>query len=262
MPDKDDNDLEKGQGDDEDAEEAKAPAPKRSKAAAAKKRAEQDEAAEEDEDLLPDAVIPPARGGSGALVAIIVIVIVAILVAGVWWQQESARKKTREDEKARLKVAASQLGTIQDRVDEALRELDQTEPNVAGAIETLNEASENIGVLARDASQMKGGTDLAGMLTELQGAIREATQELEQQRREYEEAVKSAQEKLKLSTTRPVRRIAGKLGDLVSAYGGDVGAPIGSPIPRADDVGDEGETEESAGEVVDETEPGTVAPED
>ncbi len=265
MPDKDDTDLEEEQDDNEDAAEEKGPAPKRSRAAAAKKRVTEGEADEDDEDVLPDAVIPPARGGSGALAAVIVIVIVAVLVAGVLLQRQSARDKARRDEKARLAVAASQLGTIHDRVNKALRELDQPQPDVDRAIETLNDAAENIAVLAQGTSQIEGGSDFSLKLTDLQGSIREATQELEQQQREYEEAVKAARDKLKLSTTRPVRRVAGKIGELASAYAGDVGAPITSPTPRAGDVEDEGETAEpeSADEAADEgeTEPETEAPE-
>lgn len=265
MPETDDNDLDAEQDDTEDTAAKKDRAPKRSGTASAKKRTTDDEVEEEDDDVLPDAVMPPARGGSGALVAIVVIVIVAILVAGVWWQQEAARDKARRDEKARLAVAASQLATIQDRVDKALRELDQSEPNVERAIETLNDASENIGVLAQGTSQIEGGSDLAGMLTEVQGNIREATQELEQQQREYEEAVQSAREKLKLSTTRPVRRVASKIGELVSAYAGDVGTPISSPTPRASETQDEADTAtpEPTDEAVDQGEaaPETEAPE-
>jgi uncharacterized protein HemX len=224
MPDKDDNELDEEQDETEEtAEEEQEPAPKRARGPAARKRTTDDEA-EEDEDVLPDAVMPPARGGSGALVAIIVIVIVAVLVAGVWWQQEAARDKARQDKQARLAVAASQLSTIQSRVDRALSELDQPEPNVERAIETLNDASENISVLAQGTSQVEGGPDFSTKLSD------------------YEAAVKSAREKLKLSTTRSVRSVANKIGDLVSAYSGDVGTPIGSPTPRAGEAQEEAET--------------------
>ncbi len=253
MPDKDDTEREDEEnGEDEKAAAKEKPAPKRSKAAAAKNRA-----AEEDDEL-SDAVIPPARRGSGGLVVVIVIVIVAILVAGVWWQQTSARENAKEEEKARLASAASSLGTVHDRVEKALRELDRPEPNVERAIETLNDASESIGVLAQGVSQMEGGADFSLKLTDIQKEIREATQDLDARQAEYEETVKAAHEKLKSSSTESVRPIANKIGELVSHYTGEVGTPIVSPMPAASRAEPEGEAEatEAGSEAADEGDSG------
>jgi uncharacterized protein HemX len=257
MPDKDDTERENEEiREDEGAAEKEKPAPRRSKAADAKKKAAEEQ--EEEEDELSDAVIPPARGGSGALVAVIVILIVAILVAGVWWQQTSAREHAKEKEKARLASAASSLGTVHDRVEKALRELDRPEPNVERAIETLNDASESIGVLAQGVSQMEGGADFSLRLTDLQKQIREATQDLDARQAEYEETVKAAHEKLKSSSTESVRPIANKIAELVSHYTGEMGTPIVSPMPAADRPEPEGEAEdtEAAAEAEDEGDSG------
>ena len=248
MPDKDDAELEAGQEDEEAeaTEEEKAPR-KRPRKSTPKKRPQEEAADEEDEDVLPEPVIPPSRGGSSAFVVIIVLFIVVLLVAGVWWQRERAIEDARARRERDRSIAASQLGTIQDRVNKALRDLDQADPDVERAIETLNDACENVGVLAQSISQIDGGPDMSLTLTDIQSAMRRTAQELEEDQRQYEAAVEAAREDLKLSTTGRVRPIAKKIAGLVSSYAGDAETPVMMRVP---DTGDAEEEEQAT-----ETEP-------
>lgn len=242
MPDKDDAELEADQedADAEATEKPKAPR-KRPRKSAPKKPPKEEPADEEDEDVLPEPVIPPSRGGSGAFVAVIVVFIVALLVAGVWWRRERAIEDARARRERDRSIAASQLGTVQDRMGKVLRDLDQADPNVERAIETLNDACANVGVLAQSIAHIEGGADMGLTLADIQSAMRQAAQELEDDQRQYEEAVAAAREDLKLATTGRVRPIAKKIAGLVSSYAGDAETPVMMHVP---DAGEPEEAEE------------------
>jgi len=263
MPDKDDAELEADQEDvdAEATEEPKAPR-KRPRKSAPKKPPQEEPADEEDEDVLPEPVIPPSRGGSGAFVVVIVLFIVALLVAGVWWRRERAIEDARARRERDRSIAASQLGTVQDRVGKALRDLDQADPNVERAIETLNDASENVGVLAQNVAHIEDGADMGLTLADIQTALRQAAQGLEDDQRQYEEAVAAAQEDLKVATTGRVRPIAKKISGLVSSYVGDAETPVMMHVPDTGDAEEEGEatkTEEPPADTVEADETGSAA---
>jgi len=179
----------------------------------------------DDDDDLP-ATAPRRPGGSGLIWVAIILVVVALLVAGVWlkYRQESREAEARRQKE--LASLSSQLGVVQNRVEKALRDLDQSEPNVEGAIDSLNKAAEGI-VTAATPSPSGVPSDVADKLVRLQGDIRTASQDLEQDQAQYEVKVKAAREDLRQAATRRVRPIV----DGLRLVGTSLGASPSQPVP-------------------------------
>jgi hypothetical protein len=210
----------------------------------------------DDEEGLPE--LPQKRGGgSGAVWAAVILIIVVALVAGVWLKVKQDRKQAAEARANRLSVVRSQLGVVQTRVDKALREFEQPQPNVDQAIDALNTAAEGITALTQQTMGVE--QDVAAKLTELQGELRQAAQGLEQDRAQYEKAVKQARDDLKLAATRRVNPALQKLRLLTPSIGGGLEQPVPARRPAG---GAGGEAAPAAGEATEAAAPaaGGAAP--
>ncbi len=218
MPD----DTDKTLNDAEDADTLRKRAPRARKAAVRLTPAAMDEPSADDD--LP-AVPPRSSGGGGAVWVAIILVVVAVLVAGVWLKHRSNQRAAEASRQQQLALISDQLSRVQTRVKNALRELEQPEPDVDRAIESLNDAAEGVTQVAQYAAGE--GQGVADQLVRLQGDIRTASQGLEQDRAQYEEKVKAAREELKLAATRRVRPIV----DDLRIIGPSLGASPEQPLP-------------------------------
>jgi len=179
----------------------------------------------DDDSDLP--VAPPrSSGGSGAVWVAIILIVVAALVAGVWWKHWQDSRAAEARKQKELAALSSQLGVVQNRIGKALRDLDQSEPDVEGAIDSLNKAAEGI-VMAATPSGSGVASDVADKLVRLQGDIRTASQGLEQDKSEYEKKIKAAREDLRSAATRRVRPIV----DGLRLVGTSLGSSPSQPVP-------------------------------
>jgi len=227
---------------------------------------EPEDASEEDE--LEAEQTPPSSGkrGSGALAAIVVIFVVIVLAALAWWHREQTRQKAEEERNRRLQVVGTQLGSVQDTLSQAQKKIEADPPDIAGAVQALNDASGKLGELAK--GQLGQDTELANSLTDLQGKIRAARDAINGYDATYQETVTNLQKKLQSDSLGEVRPIAEHLNLLVSKTIGDVDTPLLTPGSSSRGSGQEGTEEpqaqpaegktESSGAGADNT--GTVTP--
>ena len=198
-----------------------------------------------DDELLPSAPAAAARGGgSGVFIAIVVVfaVIVLAVVAYV------VRKNRDEAEKERLvqrkQVLGTQLSAVKANVEQATRRIDESPPNIDGAIEALNTAASQLAELALTPSADEAG--LSDELTDLKRQLSASSEALVAQNSEYQEAVSAAERELKTSSLGEIRPLAGKLDTLITGAYGDVDTPL--MVPGVSSVGTKDEAPEPPAE--------------
>jgi hypothetical protein len=187
-----------------------------------------DDATAED-DLLPEAPAR-ARGGSGGVWAImLVIVVLALVVTAVLYvkdrreKADAARKLQREQVMGQLEPAKSNIARAAERIQ-------ADPPDVAGAIQALNRAAEQVGELASSPRANEAGA--AEQLVALQSQLRDASTNLKSHNDRYVKELRTA-------ALAEVEPLANRVDLLKRNAQGDVDTPLVvpgvSPLPSGEE---------------------------